>query len=315
MGQRNSRSLDEGSERERCLTGRDTRPRTSPNYYIAPLNDDSCPLLDMSPDIVERICRLLNLSDISSLSQSCSSLNNSVGEFLRHECSANALMSSYRDFLGKFENLSTLKERRVMADIKLPVSVEEEVSRMTLYRMLANRRMVEGLVSRVSLCDPEVCVPHRGTRYIHITSDEDLGRNILEVSSVCWLQISHTFKSVDPGTYSVSLLLKLETNFRMPHTGDDYTEWTVNYPGDVGGQQVNVKVFKDWWQRIRRGETPQTGSGDLVVEHDPSSDWIRVTVPGVVVRQRGEVCFDMKDVVCPWWKSGIYFDFLQLSRT
>ena len=315
MGQINSRGPEEGSERERCLVRRNSTTETRINYYIAPLNEDSCPLLDMSPDILERVCSFLKLSDISSLGQTCRDLNILVGEFLRHECCTMALVSSFREFVGKIQNLTTVRERRVIGDIERQNSLEEEtVSRETLYKLLVNKRMIHSVVTRVSLCAPEVYVPHRGTGYIIITPDTDLARNILHVSSVCWLQLDHRFESVDPGTYSVSLLMKTGTDFRMPHRAEDYTEWTVSSPGDVETRQVNVKVYRDWWQKLRRGEIPQTASEDLVVKGEPNSDWLRVTVPRVVVRSKGDVCFQMKDVVCPYWKSGIYFDFLQLSK-
>jgi len=319
----NSSAFDEGSERERCLTENRKTPKTNIKYYNAPLNDDSCPFLDIPPYIIERMCGFLNLNELSNLSQSCKVLDRLVGEYLRHECCSTSVIGSYREFVRKHGNLISLRERRVLEDInsqsglgESSVEDEESISRVTRYKMLENSWMLSNVERRVSLCHHSVHVPHRGTGYITTPSDADLDRNVLHVDDVCWLQFSHKFKDVEPGTYSLGVLIKIGENFRMPLRARDFTEWTVDYPGDSKQQKVTVKVSKEWWQKLSIGEIPQSGSENLIVEwEDASQDWFCVSVRGVTVRRRGEVGFEMKDVVCPYWKSGLYFDFLQLYKT
>ena len=343
MGQRISFNLDEGSHRERCLEGASCGPEisrssisTKSNYYIAPLTEDICPFLEMPPNIAERVSSFLNLRDLSSLSQTSKVVDNLVGEFLRHECCSSAVIESYQRFARDYGgNLSTLAERRVLEDINrrinlvqspgessLPVILvspgsglkEENISRVAQYKMLHYRRMFTNVVQRVSLCDPRVHFPHRGTGYVTTPIDRDLGRNIVSVDSVCWLQFSTTFEAVEAGDYSISVLLKVTPDLRLPHRSDDYTEWTVRYPRDLEDNELNVRVDKNWWSKLKNGEIPQSGSSNLIVKSENNSGWFRVIIPRITVGKPGEVSLDMKDIVCPYWKSGLCFDFIQLSR-
>ena len=339
MGQRNSVNLNEGSERERCLEGSSCRSgqATESNYYIAPLTEDICPLLEMPPNIVERVCSFLNLRDLSSLSQTSKEVDNFVGEFLRHECCSAAVIESYRKFARDYgENLATLRERRVLEDIhrrislvpsrseiSLPVILisqqqtgpeDENISRVAQYKMLHYRTMFTNVVQRVSLCDPRVHFPHRGTGYVTTPIDRDLGRKIVSVDNVCWLSFSTTFDAVEAGDYSISVLMKVTAELSMPHRSEDYTEWTVHYPRDLDHNELNVRVYKNWWNKLKNGVIPQSGSNNLIVESEQNSNWFRVIIPKITVCKPGEVWFEMKDVVCPYWKSGLCYDFIQISK-
>ena len=345
MGQRNSSNSNEGSERERCLEGSSCRPgrseTTEYNYYIAPLTEDICPFLEMPPNIVEIVCSFLNLRDLSSLSQASKAVDNFVGEFLRHECCSAAVIESYRKFARDYGgNLATLSERRILEDINRRISLVqspgerslpvilisqqesgperekemENVSRVALYKMLHHRTMFTNVVQRVSLCDPRVHFPHRGSGYVTTPVDRDLGRNIVSVDNVCWLQFSTTFSAVEAGDYRISVLMKVTPDLSLPHRSGDYTEWTVHYPRDLDHNELNVRVDKSWWNKLKTGGTPQSGSNNLIVESESNSGWFRVIIPKITVSKPGEIWFDMKDVVCPYWKSGLCFDFIQLSK-
>ena len=343
MGQRHSANADEGSQRERCLESASCRPGSSSvaiksNYYIAPLTEDICPILEMPPDILERICSFLNLKDLSSLSQASKDVDNFVGEFLRHECCSAAVIESYRRFARDYgENLTTLRERRVLEEINsrinlvqssgegsLPVilvSPEREngletgnISRVAQYKMLHHRRMFTNVVQRLSLCDPRVHFPHRGSGYVTTPVDRDLGRTVVSVDNVCWLQFSTTFEAVEAGAYSMSVLMKVSPDLRLPHRSEDYTEWTVRYPRDQDDNELNVRVYKNWWNKLKNGEIPQSGSSNLIAESENDDGWFRVIIPEITVGKPGEVCFEMKDVVCPYWKSGLCYDFTQISK-
>ena len=109
--------------------------------------------------------------------------------------------------------------------------------------------------------------------------------------------------------------MKVDTDLIMPHRAGDYTEWILSYPGASHEEQLSIKVYKQWWQELSRGEVPQSGARNLLVEwEEDKMDWFRVSIREVTVSRRGDLYFEMKDVVCPYWKSGIYFDFLDLSR-
>ena len=180
--------------------------------------------------------------------------------------------------------------------------------------MLQYRMMFTNVVQRLSLCDPRVHFPHRGTGYIPTPLDRDLGRNIASVDNVCWLSFSATFDAVEAGDYSISVLMKVSPDMSMPHRSEDYTEWTVQYPRDLEHNELKVRVYKDWWNKLSSGGIPQSGSNNLVVESENHSGWVRVIIPKITVSKPGEVWFEMRDVVCPYWKSGIFFDFIQISK-
>ena len=317
MGLGNSvpNSSPEGSARERFLEN----PKHK-DYYIAPLLDNSCPIILQPLTVLETIFSSLSLKDVSSFSQTCKLFSSLVGEFLRHECCSSKLLASLNSFVSKNAGLLTLFEQQLTSSLQAQLAASTESNRQVMYKLLLNMEHYNRTVDRVSVVQEKVGFPHRNNpSYVVVERDDTLGREVVRVKQVCWLQVNHTWEGVRPGEYKVAIRIKIGENFRWPHRPEEMTQWTVKWPGEgVGGERV-VLVSKDWWNCIRNRQTPslEVGQG-LSAEWESVkgnlTGWVRVEMPKVVVEKEGQVSFELKDVQCPWWKGDILFDFIELRK-
>ena len=124
----------------------------------------------------------------------------------------------------------------------------------------------------------------------------------------------HSYKYI---FFSFSLRLSLGPDFEWPHGASDPTEFTIIYPSNIDEGRIDVRLFRDWWQQLERKKSPNVPGITAAWEVLPSgqkSNWISVIFDEFLVARSGEVHFEMKDVVCPWWKSGLSFDFIELRE-
>ena len=320
------RSEDDGSDRERVTSSMSSMAPRKPCYYIAPLLDEStCPILDIPINSLENIFSLMSLTDLSRFSQTCKHFNVAVGEFLRHQCCAAESLLKEQHFVTRLGQLATRSELIMLEEIQKSFSQDEGeescLSRAARYKLLHHNQMFEQMNhNRISVCDERVNFPHRGTNhYIVVEEDTILKRQIATVRHVCWLEINHTFP-VTPGMYSVSLRVRINHgNFRWPHTDRDATIFSITYPSSSGHDSCSVRVYKNWWKALNEGWAPTVRNVKGIsvtwekVEGDRTG-WVSVTMDPVTVTEEGRLVFQMKDVECPHWKSGLSFDFLQLTK-
>ena len=41
---------------------------------------------------------------------------------------------------------------------------------------------------------------------------------------------------------------------------------------------------------------------------------MKVVLPAVTKETEGNIAFSFRDTDCPWWKGGIFFDFIELKK-
>ena len=320
------RSEDDGSDRERVTSSMSSMAPRKPCYYIAPLLDEStCPILDIPINSLENIFSQISLKDLSRFSQTCKYFNVAVGEFLRHQCCAAESLLKEQDFVTRLGQLATRSELIMLEEIQKSFSQDEGeescLSRAARYKLLHHNQMFEQMNhNRISVCDERVNFPHRGTNhYIVVEEDTILKRQIATVRHVCWLEINHTFP-VTPGMYSVTLRVRVNHgHFRWPHASRDATNFSITYPSPSGRDSCSVRIYKDWWKTLHEPWTPPVRNvkGISVTWEEVRGDktgWVSVTMDPVTVTEEGRLVFQMKDVECPHWKSGLSFDFLQLTK-
>ena len=257
MGQSQSASCSpeaEGSARERFLEN-----PTRVDHYVAPLLDTtSCPIMEQPLTVLETLCSFLTLQDLSVVGMTCTKFNDMVGEFLRHECRSSKLSASLGRFLAASSGLLTLFEQQMAGNLQEQLGEEEtDMTRQEMMKLMANIVHYKKEVYRVSVAHDTVGFPHRDNpNYVTVEMDDHLGRDVVRVREVCWLQVNNTWERVTSGVYNVSIIMKIGDNFRWPHTDQQMTHWTVRWPAEgVVGEKV-VMVSKEWWNMLSRKQTP-----------------------------------------------------------
>eukprot|EP00092_Neocalanus_flemingeri_P031509 GFUD01034219.1.p1 GENE.GFUD01034219.1~~GFUD01034219.1.p1 ORF type:complete len:331 (+),score=110.68 GFUD01034219.1:362-1354(+) len=288
-------------------------------YYMAPLLDNSCPILEQPSTVVEAICSFLSLKDLSSLSQTCKLFSSMVGEFLRH--SSSKLSSSLDSFVTKNAALLTQFEKQLtdnlQSQLDLSINIDKDLSRQAMYKMMVNMEHYIKQVDRVSVLQATVATcTARIKERVAVGRDDKLGRDVVRVE-VNQLQVGHTWREVRPGLYRVSVRMKIGYNFKLawPRRGEDMTHWTVRQPG---GDMV-VIVSREWWNMIKNKKKPgrELGQG-LGVEWEEvkgeQTGWLRVDLPEVVVEKVGNVSFELKDKEYSWCEKELFFDFIEIRK-
>jgi len=291
-------------------------------YYNAPLLDkNSCPISDQPFSILEQILSTLSLEDLASLSLTCKLFNNTVGEFLRHECRSRKLQDSLQKFVNTNSCLLTHKEKQLVGTLQVHLSNDSCLTRQGMYMLLHNMNHYKKTVYRVSVVEEKVGFPHRGNdSYVVTMWDANLRREVVWVKSVCWLQVNYTYENVVPGVYAVAMVIKIGERFTWPHRAGEMTEWIVRWPEKKVGGERHIMVSRDWWRCLEKGQTPSTEiSQGLRVEWEEVKNWrktgyIKVEMPEIIVEEKGNIEFDFKDVQCPWWKSDLLIDFIELRK-
>jgi len=319
MGSKQSiQDKEDGSERERTIDNQDRSKRKAREvYYIAELMDDSTtPIMDMPPLILEKVFEKISLMDLSQLSSTCKKLNNAVWEYLQHQCHSKNIMTKFNDFVTANENLLTIREQKIIPEIKKDLETiqdEDTIDRKRIYQLLANVKLYDSYSRRFSFVDS--WAPHKGTHYIPIKNSEDVNRNIVYVQDVCWLQFKHSYgENLDPGTYSISIQLKVKNPFKWPHDASQTTKIHLTYCGKTD----TVEIYRDWWNALHKTRNTGAGAGIPVVDGIKNvkwhSGWFKVTFDDVYLEEKSDISFELIDVDCPWWKGGICLDFLEIRR-
>ena len=171
MGQSHSADEDpEGSARERFLEN-----PTGKQNHTAPLLDGSCPFLELPISAMETICSILPFSSLSTLSQTCSTMNSVVEEFLRHSCSSRQLFDGQARFVAGSAGLMTPFEQQLSASIQAQLAAEGDLTRQDMFNVQSHPQhgvlQAYGYIQRVEFS-------HRdNSDLVEIVLDEKLSRN------------------------------------------------------------------------------------------------------------------------------------------
>jgi len=280
-------------------------------------------------DTRDLILDLLNLEELVNLGLTSKYLHSAVIAFIKHECNSNGLQHSLDRFSKNNSDLLTPLEKNITSvaaanKIDMTKTVEELTSsdRRHLWWLEREKNIFRNQTIRISVTDDSVHFPHKNTHHIPVQEDAALGRMVCSVDNVCWLHVVTTFKDIEPGTYVCSLVLKVKSNCRMPHSQNQATSWIVSHK-DEKDQGVSVtqtqRTGREFWDQLSEQRTPVPELCDgLTVEvvdvADARENWIAIRLPEFRLSLMGDVVFEMKDIECGWWKSGLVIDFIQIKK-
>ena len=172
--------------------------------------------------------------------------------------------------------------------------------------------------------------PHlENPRYIVRQRSDELNREIVHLSDVCWLHFVKDFKAIPRGRYRASLRIRVLPNLQWGYGNDPtvttITVGTLHKGSDESGKErveslVTQLVPRASWRKMARRTTGPSSDYQLeppakIVFDTTSRDswaWIHLA-PFEVTEYEATIRFEFRDVDNPWWKSGMEWDFIQLS--
>lgn len=266
-------------------------------------------LLQLPPEVIYNILENISLEDISNLCRSCSHLSRVAQSFLWSKITPQ-LLTNWQNFVEYNKGMLTEQEKP-LAHIK---DMQDILDIRFVYRILSVQRDLIGEVMRLGCLGYEVyVVTEKGRLYnfqMKTIWNDRLGRNVMFVDRVRWLQMTCTWQVDCPGKYKISVRLRLEKNFTWPHRMDQPTVWSISYPKEDDQGLLEVEVDREWWMMVRRKEIP---IGRLLVKGEVDG-WVNITFPVIDIYSSGQVVIDLKDTVCNNWKGGLSFDYFQICR-
>lgn len=197
------------------------------------------------PAVIHHLLSLLSVPELCMVAGTCNSLREAVKEFLRHEVASMHLEDLMALFREKHGELLTQEERRMLSSNE---SREEERGMSQQYRMVSSGRKWKShfgqQLRRVSCASPAVWIPHKdNSAYFRTEMQEELGREVVELRTVCWLEVTHLLEGVGQGTWEVSIRLKLTDRFTWPHQEGQMSSWKV--------EEEEVRVGRQWWRALK----------------------------------------------------------------
>ena len=198
------------------------------------------------PAVIHHLLALLSVRELCRMASTCNTLREAVKEFLRHEVASLHLQELMNLFREKHGELLTQEERRIMS---CTGEKEEERGMIQQYRMVSSGRKWKGhfgqqQLRRVSCASPAVWIPHKdNSDYFRTKMQEELGREVVWLRTVCWLEVTHLLEGVAEGTWEVSIRLKLTDMFTWPHQEGQMSSWKV--------EDEEVRVGRQWWRALK----------------------------------------------------------------
>lgn len=199
------------------------------------------------PAVIHHILSLLSVRELCRVAGTCTPLKEAVKEFLRHEIASMHLEELMNLFCEKHGELLTQEERRIL--LSSTGGREEERGMIEQYRMVSSGRKWKAhfgqqQLRRVSCASPAVWIPHKdNSAYFRTKMQEELGREVVELRTVCWLEVTHLLEGVAEGTWEVSIRLKLTDRFTWPHQEGQMSSWKV--------EDEEVRVGRQWWRALK----------------------------------------------------------------
>lgn len=155
-------------------------------------------------------------------------------------------------------------------------------------------------------------------RYIVPEHDDDLGRDVVRLITISWLDIKQSFASVLPGAYRA--LIRMDIQDGSWPSGREGSNIRVNWQDSYGDHDIRINLPARKWKRLRnilvnnlrRDNTKlKLGNGWTVENYDSSNGWFDFCLECFYVGSTCDVGVEFTDFNGSW-KDGIRWDYVEL---
>lgn len=150
-------------------------------------------------------------------------------------------------------------------------------------------------------------------KYIPIYYDKQLYRDVVELKSVCWLQLRYVFRHVEPGCYRATIRMEVNHVSSTHHVAPGMIG--VHWSDEAGYHQRVCRVKWNQWKLLREQLGVSEGlvashEGGILSDLEVDTGWFNFSLEGIEVASLCDVTFEFNDA---GWKSGMRWDYLQLK--
>ena len=274
------------------------------------MEETGSPLTSTHPDHLSYIFGFLQPDDLLELSLTCTTMKNLINEYCSTKFNHNLPM--IEEFFNN-EGCLSPKENRLKETLR-KYNSPLMIQRLSNYY---TKRV------RVSCTDVD-SFPHSiNTQYFDLQFDENLKHNVLELKSVCWLEIKHKFKAVKPGKYRAAMRIKFTDQFYWPsYNKKNKVQLKAIFLDDpLSDTEIYREVFfpsSDWSEIKEMVEKERVNEnlppGCKLSNIDNKSGWFDLELSGPIeLHNESYVEFIFRDIENRGWKTGMAFDYVELA--
>ena len=257
-------------------------------------------------DPLQRVFFYLGLKDLYMLACVSQKFNDDIETYCKMMCIRFALENQLVTFVGQ---QLMIKDDEITLESKLKEGKYSFKWLFAVYTKFSRLRRIS--VSKCAVCWLG------DERYIIINYNADLKREIVNLKTVCWLDIKKTFSNVKPGSYKVGMRMDIE-NGSWPGYNETGTKIFVQWEDSDGSHERKVQLTETKWKQLRTALKKLKNGNSIKVNevcltnHDSRNGWFDFALQEFTTVSDCDVNFVLSD--CNGrWKSGIRWDYIELK--
>lgn len=149
-------------------------------------------------------------------------------------------------------------------------------------------------------------------RYIIKEFDDVLNRELVHLKSLCWLDITHTFKQVDPGKYIAATRINIPNGSVPVFVKNGYclhTQWVDSEGSHETSTDVDPDRFKSILGNFNFRQEDSSEYSSNVSNYETTGYWFDFTIEPFTLTSKCDVKFGVPDCIGKW----LLWDYIELK--
>lgn len=266
--------------------------------------------------IMENILMHLDVKDLSSLCKTSKKMKEHVQSFALHYVLSYSRMQN----LHKFLQCGLLNPTEKAESDRITQCGDPNVS-TSLY-FLKCIKLYGQNIRRYSITEADEFTHYGNQNYIVREYSQLLRRDVVYLKTVCWLYFKQSLPNVPAGKYHVSIHFLLGETLHWPSGrlwgGNNKRTAQLKVIDENGDKDdpplVEVEMEPEYWAQIKANKF-QNGllQGNAIVTEN-GNNWRLITFKKFRIEKPTNLAFIWKDIENPWWKNGMYWDYVEIKE-